>query len=94
MSKPKALTPNAHLHVTIQPDLKDRLDIWLFSEVENRIPKGAHKDFIEQLIREFFEYKQAPLEAYGFPAGYFVTGPTAMVEAVVKRLKGESSGNT
>ncbi len=94
MAKPKAVTPNAHLHVTLNPELKLKLDLWLYSEVEDRIPKGAHKEFVENLIREFFEYKQTPLEPFGFPVGYFITGPTVMVEAVVKRLKGETRDNT
>lgn len=89
MSKPKAVTPNAHLHITLQPNVKDNLDLWLYSEVEERIPKGAHKEFLEKLIREFFESKRVPLEPYGFPIGYFVTGPKVMVEAVIQRLKGE-----
>ena len=89
MAKPKSLTPNAHLHIALKPELKVKLDLWLHSAVEERIPKGAHKEFVEQLIREFFEYKNTPLEPYGFPTGYFITGPAVMVEAVTKRLKGE-----
>ncbi len=94
MARPKAVTPNEHLHVTLIPALKQRLDLHLFSAVEGRIPKGAHKEFVENLIREFFEYKQLPLEPFGFPVGYFITGPIVMVEALTKRLKGETSDNT
>lgn len=87
MSRPKALVPNDHLHIRIEPGLKARLDLMLYSEVEKRIPKGAHKAFIEARIREWLEWVSQPLDIFGFPPGYYITGPTAMVEAVSQRLE-------
>lgn len=94
MAKAKSLNPKEHLHVKIAPELKQRIDLMLYSAVEERIPKGAHMEFVEARLREWFEWKNTPLEPFGFPQGYYVTGPEPMVEALIKRLKGETNGNT
>lgn len=88
MARPKAVTPNEHLHITLKAEVKQRLDLMLYSEVEGRIPKGAHKEFVEARINEWFDWKNTPLEPFGFPQGFFITGPQPMVDAVVAKLKG------
>lgn len=45
------------LTTTIPEDLRLKLDLYLFSDVEGRIPKGAYQDFICARIREFFSLK-------------------------------------
>jgi len=35
--------------------LNERLEKHLFSEVEERIPHGAKSEFVEKLIREYFD---------------------------------------
>lgn len=82
-----ALVPNEHLHIRIEPTLKQRMDLILFSESQQRIPKGAHKDFVEARIREWFEWRKQSLEMFGFPPGYFVAGPREMIDALVARLE-------
>jgi len=90
MARPKSLNPKVRLHITIEQSLKDRLSILLYSEVEQCIPQGAWQAFIEARIREWFDWKREDLAPYGFPPGYFVTGPAEMVQAVTERLKGSS----
>lgn len=58
MPRPPSITPNAHLHITINPAIRAQMDLFLYSEVEGRVPQGAHKAFIEMLIREFFERRR------------------------------------
>lgn len=59
-----------------------RLDLFLFSELEGRVPKGKYQEFFRERMVEFFDSQELSLEAYGFPAGYFVRGPKAMIEAL------------
>lgn len=92
MPRPKNLNPPTLLHVAIDQDLKDRLSLVLYSELEQTIPKGAWRRFIEARIREWFDWRQQDLAPYGFPQGYFITGPTEMTEAVINRLKGKQHG--
>ena len=86
MGKRAALVQNEHIHVRLRPDLKQRLDIILTSELEGRIPKGAHKAFIEARLIEYFDWKRIDMTPYGFPEGYFITAPAAMADALINRL--------
>lgn len=88
MPRPKSLNPPEYLRVALDQSLKARLSILLYSEVEQRIPKGAWQQFMEARLREFFEWRRVDLSPYGFPPGYFITGPAEMSEAVVQKLKG------
>jgi len=50
----KILRPTA-LNTVIPEDLRAKLDLHLFSSVENRIPHGAYSKFITELLQKFFE---------------------------------------
>lgn len=54
MGRPAAVIPSARIEIRIPVDVKSELDIYLFSEVEGRIPYGAYSQFFENLTREFF----------------------------------------
>lgn len=92
MPRPKNLHETARLHISLDAKLKTRIDLLLYSEVEQRIPYSSWGVFIEARLREWLEWKNTPLEPYGFPPGYFITGPEEMVQSVVERLKGTSHG--
>lgn len=51
--RPKPIRPS-HLHVMIPEDLRARLDLYLWSNLEGRVPKGAYQKFISERIIEFF----------------------------------------
>lgn len=55
MSRPKQTVPSVPVNVALPAPLKEKLDLELFSEVENRIPTGAYKDFFTRLITQYFE---------------------------------------
>ena len=76
VDRPRKLT----LHLT--ESVLAQLDLLLISDVDGKVPQGAYKTFFEARIREYLKQRPLPLEPYGFPQGYFVTGPTEMVEAV------------
>jgi hypothetical protein len=86
MPRPPSLNPSDRLTIAINHDLKVRLELMLYSEIEKRVPQGAWQQFIEARIREWFDWKRESLEAYGFPEGYFITGPDEMVKAVLKNV--------
>ena len=86
MPRRASVTPNAHLHITLNPEVKVKLDLHLFSELEGRIPKGAHQSFITERIQEFFDWKRLDLSPFGFPQGYFISGPKGMVELLHQHL--------
>ena len=51
--------PNIHrpvsLHVNLPEDIRGKLDLYLYSPLENRVPVGAYSKFICERVREFFE---------------------------------------
>lgn len=88
MARPKSLNPSESLHIHLDAALLARLTILLYSEVEQRVPKGEWQRFFEARIREYLDWRQQDLAPYGFPTGYYITGPAEMTEAVIERLKG------
>ena len=54
MPRAKQITRNHHLHTTIPVELHSRLEQFLMSEVEGRVPQGAYQQFICERIQEFF----------------------------------------
>lgn len=87
MGRPPGITPREHFHITMDASLKQKVDLFLFSEVEGRIPKGAQSQFAEARFREFFDSGTLTLDRYGFPPGYFVNGPREMLVELAKRLE-------
>jgi hypothetical protein len=47
--------PHIRLETTIPEDLKTKLDLFLFSPTEGRVPQGAYQRFFCDRIREFFQ---------------------------------------
>lgn len=54
MVGPRTLVPTEHLHVKLAAPVRAQMDLYLYSELEGRVPKGAYKAFLEKLINEFF----------------------------------------
>lgn len=48
------------LHTQISEDLRAKLDLHLYSNLEGRVPKGAYRAFFENLIREYFAKLEGP----------------------------------
>jgi len=55
MPRARNAIPAAKLTIHLPREVKDQLDLFLFSEAQGRIPYSAHQDFIVARIREFFE---------------------------------------
>lgn len=54
MPRKAALTPARNVHVCLPETLMAKLDLYLFSEVEGRIPQGSYQKFFSTRITEFF----------------------------------------
>ena len=86
MSAPfKPIRP-VRLHTTLPEDMKAKLDLYLYSEAEQRIPKGALQEFLMERIEEFFSSRRLDLESYGFPPGMAVKGSKATIEHLKYKL--------
>lgn len=86
MSK-KFAQPKIPLRLWLESDLRVRLDLMLFSDLEGRVPHGDYTRFFGRLLREYLDWEQLDMTAYGFPAGYFVKGPKEMVQKMRERLE-------
>jgi hypothetical protein len=75
------------LTTTIRESLRVRLDLYLYSEVESRVPKGAYQQFLEGLIREFFDSRSMDLAPFGLEGS--VKGSERTISLLKERLEGE-----
>lgn len=53
--RPKKTVPSVRFGCCLSQDMHDRVDRHLFSELEGRVPHGKKSEFIESLLREYFE---------------------------------------
>ena len=54
MAKPKAVIPTIEKKIQIPADLCTRMELELYSDLEQKIPYGAQSEFINKLIRNHF----------------------------------------
>ena len=50
MARPKRAIPNVEVKIPLPPDILARMDLKLYSEVEQRIPYGARSRYLTNLI--------------------------------------------
>lgn len=74
------------LELKLPETLRARLDLYLFSELEGRVPKGKYLEFFAERVRVFFGNAKLDLSPFGFPQGYYVEGPKDMIRALQERL--------
>lgn len=86
-TQPKIDRPRK-LTTSFPESIMARLDLFLFSEVEGRVPKGAYQSFFLDRIHEFFGHRRLDLAPFGFPQGFYVQGPRGMIDSLENHLKG------
>jgi hypothetical protein len=69
------MTERFKLSLWLPADMRARLDLELFSELENRVPHGGYARFFETLLRRHFEEGALDLTPFGIPA--IIRGPEA-----------------
>lgn len=90
MPRPPSLIPSSTISLCLRQDLRAKLDLQLWSTLEDRVPKGAYKAFFEARMQEHFAWVKLDLQPFGFPAGFFVSGPKEMIQHLEQHLKGKS----
>lgn len=86
MPRKAAVIPTEHLHLKLEAASRARVDLLLYSELEGRVPKGAHKAFFEARIREFFNRASLAL-----PSGAAVWGTAEAIEELKLLLQDQQS---
>lgn len=94
MPRKPSITPNKHIHTTIPADLAARLDLFLWSDVEKRVPQGAYQSFFCDAIRDFFNKRTVDVAPY-IPAAtigqHLITAAPDTLRVVLAALKGEQA---
>ena len=83
------IIPSLQQLFRIPQDVKAKLDLHLFSELEGRVPKGKYQEFFVARIKEYFDWKTLDLAPYNFPSGCFVRGPKDAIELLERKLNGK-----
>ncbi len=92
-AKPKLDRPT-RLELKLPETLRTRLDLYLFSDLEGRVPKGKYQEFFEERIRAFFSYAKLDLAPYGLPTSS-VEGPKDSIlelQTLLERFKNSKDG--
>lgn len=77
------------LTTALPEDLKTKLDLFLYSELEGRIPKGAHQRFFVERIQDFFNTQSLDLSPYcRLPTSASVRGSSASISLLTELLRG------
>lgn len=89
MSRPRRVIRPTSLEVSIPETIRGRLDLFLFSEVEGRVPLGAYSRLVTRLLSEFFEGEELPLSPYvpAAPHGTSVHGSKHAIGLLEKHLE-------
>jgi hypothetical protein len=92
MPRKAAITPNKHLHTTIPADLAARLDLYLWSEVEGRVPQGAYQQFICVAIQKFFSERSIDIgPMIGLETPVILTGTPEALATLTTLLEKENA---
>lgn len=87
MARRPDIIQDSNINLRVPIDLRARLDLSLYSELESRVPHGAYTRFFTERLREFFSWQTLPLEPLGFPPGFFVRGPAQVIESLRQTLE-------
>lgn len=84
-----ALSPTRALNTTLDEGLLAKVDLVLYSEVEQRVPKGAYQRFLSKLIRRFFEWRELDLAPYvgALPGTYVITASPETIDVLRRKLE-------
>ena len=96
MARRPSLIPTVKLHTVLPLDVRAKLDLFLYSEVEGKVPKDAISRFLAERIREFFEWKGIDLGPLigELPGTYIIRGSPftiSKLEEVLKNGPGKNS---
>lgn len=86
----KPLTvPTVALNVALPEDWRARLDLLLYSEFEQRVPKGAYQRFFLERLADYFDSKPLDLAPYigSLPGERVIRAHPLTIEALKSLLE-------
>ena len=72
------------LELKMRASIRHRLDLWLWSESEQRVPKGKYQEFFEERTQAFFNNARLDLAPFGLEGS--IEGPKDVIAALQARL--------
>jgi hypothetical protein len=89
MARRPSIIRTVKLTTTIPEDIHAKLSLFLFSELEGRIPPGAFQAFITARTREYFEEARLDLAPYvGSNSGDFIIhGLPGAIDILERKLQ-------
>lgn len=83
------IEPSVALNVSLPEPWRVRLDLLLFSESEQRVPKGAYRQFFIERLADFFGTRELDLSPFlgSLPGERTIRGKPETVEALAALLK-------
>jgi hypothetical protein len=86
MPRRKAIDPTERLEVMVPESELAWARLSLFSPIEGKVPFGEMSRFVTELIHERRTAERLDLTPYGFPRGFWVSGPREMISELKRRL--------
>lgn len=92
MPRPRLIMPTVQINMRIAQDLIAKMNLELFSELEQRVPFAAQQKFLTTLLQQHFEEDVLDLAPWlGTPSGVFrIRGNPEVLSALSTHL---SKGN-
>lgn len=91
MARPAQAIPGKRLNTVLPPEVATRLELYLFSELEGRVPHGAYQEFLGARIREFFDNAHLDLGPFigELPGTFIVSGNPNTINRLINQLRKE-----
>lgn len=89
MSRRPSLNPKRPITMYLPPELLDRVEEELYSELEGRVPHGKYSEFFSELLRKHFNETELDLAPYlgKLPGEVTVRGDKFSLALLIKKLE-------
>ena len=87
MRRPDVIRP-IKLTTTLPEDIRVKLDLHLFSDLEDRVPKGAYQKFLIDRIQEFFDSRPLDIGPIcSLPTSAVIRGSPSVIKLLEQILQ-------
>jgi len=92
MSRHPNIVPSISLKTNLPIDIRTKLDLHLFSELEGRVPHGAYQKFLVEIINQYFDSRHLDLAPYlgTLPTVAVIRGAPMVIDLLKDKLEGPS----
>ena len=89
MSRQPNIIPGIALKTHLPINVRAKLDLHPFSEVEGRVPKGAYQKFLVEIINQYFDSRLLDLAPYTgeLPGMNVIRGSQSSIDLVKASLE-------